>query len=291
MLRPREKYSTTTYLNSWALVTRPGTYQITGVYEPSTTYRPGEVPHSPISVTSSPVSVTIRTRPQAELDEYIHSLVPQLSSPGDAYNVVARLAFTGSPQIVPILLDLMYSGRGAYLGYLDLVPNLLVGYVPQSEEIWTNIFTTAKQRGLRASMRELLERYDLRLHGPDKKQITAASMFPVIVRSLAEDNPLCWQAGAEAARRYPNGAYISRLIAIATRPQARDRRENSIYALAEYRTDETVRALRLLLNDADPVIRKLTADHIRNVYQYQKLHMLTDSSLCLRDDDFDASFR
>lgn len=222
------------------------------------------------------------------MDGYIRSLATQLKTTGDRANIVVRLSFTGSPRIVPLMLDSRYSDWAAYMPYAEWA---LLGYVPQSENIWVQILAAANQRGLRGSLQELLEKYDLELHGPGKKRITAASRFPIIKRSLAEDNPQCWAEGSGAARKYPSSAFIPRLIAIAltSSPVPGQPRDNAIYALGEYRTDESVRALHLLLTDPDAAIRRLTEDHIRNTYQNR--NRAIDPSHYLRDDDFDASFR
>jgi hypothetical protein len=111
-------------------------------------------------------------------------------------------------------------------------------------------------------------------------------MEPLIRRSLAPDSPQTWAAGAGAAQQYAADAFTSRLSAIATDPKANGR-DQTIYALAANRTDESVKTLKSLQKDDDEKIRTTTKRAIRTAYLYRGIWRGTP----LRPEDFDETFR
>jgi hypothetical protein len=129
-------------------------------------------------------------------------------------------------------------------------------YVPHSEQIKETIVAIAARRGLADGMQSILSNY-----GYTNKE----DLRPLIERSLAADNPRSWQAGALAAQQYDSDSFTSRLIALATEPN-NPARLQAIYALAANRTDESVQALKSLLNDPDPKIREQTEQSIHVAY-------------------------
>jgi len=152
----------------------------------------------------------------------------------------------------------------------------LLFYVPRSDETKQLIITTAAKRGLAGGMQNVLSEYGCR----------GGEFRPLIERSLAPENPQSWMAGALAAQQYANDIFTPRLIALATEPQ-NPARVQAIYALAANRTDESVKTLKVLLNDPDPKIRQDVEQAVRTSYNYRGIWQ----GRLLKPDDFDAKFQ
>jgi hypothetical protein len=152
----------------------------------------------------------------------------------------------------------------------------LLFYVPRSDKIKRAIIATAAKRGLANGMQHVLIEY-----GCKSKELQ-----PLIERSLAPENLQSWMAGALAAQQYANDAFTPRLIALATESQ-NVARVQAIYALAANRTDESVKALKALLNDPDPKIREHTERAIHISYSSRGIWQ----GRPLKPADFDARFQ
>jgi hypothetical protein len=237
-----------------------------------------------VDIRSNPITITVSPRTEQEIDTYINDLNAQLLAfkPGLIHNgfpmpnperdqVLEKLTYTCSPKIAPVLLNSMYEPGNHFWEH-----EALLYYVPHSVEIGQLITKTAHQCGLAPGMDFLLTQYGF----------TEQQIGPAIERSLAPDNRQCWQAGASASQRHPNDAFTARLIAIAMDPQSEGRTQ-AIYALAANRTDESVQALKLLLQNPDEQVRKETDRAIHIAYLYR-------GNWCgkpLRPEDFDEKFR
>jgi len=250
-LHPGESYKKVIPLNIWAQVKEPGRYVVAGTYL--------GLPYStnPLSVSAAPIIVTVQPRSEAELDDYIQSLTNQLASlppawkpPGEIKKgtqwahpeldaLVMKLAFTGSPKVVPALLHTLYEPGNS--GFWEI--QALMNYLPRSPEIGRAIIATASERGLDES-RGI--QYLLLDYGVPKDELK-----PLIGRALAADRPQDWAAGARLASRFSDDDFNPRLIAIAATPGS-DARESAIFALSVNRTDQGVRTLKTLINDPDP---------------------------------------
>jgi hypothetical protein len=290
VLRPGQSFAKIIPLNRWALVKAPGRYTVTGIYlgNPFSS-RPGE------AVGSDPMPITVLPRTAEEMDAYISDLTNQIAAippsrfvtstrmpenvlvtdsvvdPG-LENLVMKLTYTCSPKIVPILLETMYEPASG--GFWEA--EALLFYLPRTDETRKAILETATRRGLASSTEYVRKQYDC----------TKEEMKRVIGRSLASDNPQAWAAGALAAQQYADDAFTSRLIAIAMDPDSKGRLQ-AIYALAVNRTDESVKALRSLLNDSNKRIRDTVEQAVRIAYTSRG----NAQGRPLRPEDFDARLR
>jgi hypothetical protein len=285
LLKPGQSFTKTIPLNRWALIKKPGHYVVMG------TYMENSFSTNILTSSSDPITVTVLPRTEKEMDEYIGSLTNEIASlsPGQIYpyghyksgetgpspelnGLLMKLMYTCSPQIIPALLSTMYlPGHG---GFWE--SEALLFYVPRSDEIKRKIIAEAGKRGLADGMQFILSQY-----GCNREDFQ-----PLIERSLATDSPQSWVAGTQAAQEFGNDAFNPRLIALATEPQ-NVARTQAIYALAENRTDDGVRALKTLLNDPDPKIQETTAQAIRTAYLYRG----NCQGRPLNPEDFDEKYR
>jgi HEAT repeat protein len=91
-----------------------------------------------------------------------------------------------------------------------------------------------------------------------------------------------------AAQQHPDDAFASRLVAIATDTGLEaNARVRTIYALAANRTDESVKALKVLLTDSNERIRSATKQAINTAYHYRGVW----TGQPLKPDDFDEATR
>jgi len=278
VLKPGQSLERVIPLNLWALVTEPGRYGVTGVYvadNPEAT-----------SLTSTPITVTVRPRTAAEMDDYIGGLTNALaarlrggSSPDGnsrwaalgTEELVRKLMYTGSSNMVPALLPLTGApGNGGFWAW-----HALLEYVPQSPEIRQAIIQTALGRapGALGSLASLLIAYGG----------SADEVKPLIERSLAADRPSDWADGARLARHFGDDTFVPRLAAIANTPGGVGRIE-AIEALTADRTDEGVRTLLQLMRDADPALCWRLAAALQYAFQPRP----GAASQPLRKEDFAA---
>jgi hypothetical protein len=283
-LAPGESFEQTIDLNRWVLMREPGVYQVTGNYF-------GSMGGSRGQAESKPITVTVKARTPAERDAYVNKLLDELAkapSERPPAALLQMLMYTESPKIVPALLDSMYATRDGTFWQSEAI----LFYVPTSPEIRQLLLKTAAERGLATNLDYVLGRYGA---GPDMGQstVTAEEMKPAIARSLAEDNPGGWEAGALAAQHYGNDDFTARLIAIAKEPPPQARgpdhsgRVQAIYALALNRTDASVKALQALLQSPDQRTASQAATAIRTAYLYRG----NSQGKPLRKDDFDAFYQ
>lgn len=252
-LPPGGHFTKTINVNEWVIIRAPGRYRLTGVYAPMKLNRKLDWGEKGFS---EPIWITVKPRTPEEMRAYISGLQRRLEAaakPEEQRKVVEQLAYSCSPEIVPILLDSWYRPEA---GFFE--SQALIFYVPWSEEIKRQIMAVAARRGLADGMQNVLDRYG----------ISSEEMFPLIERSLAEDNPSAWPYGALAAQIYAHDALTPRLIALATDPQ-NPARLQALHALALNRTDDSVTALKEFLNGPDEKFRKRVADAIRSAYLHR----------------------
>jgi hypothetical protein len=256
-LHPGEFFIKTIPLNLWGMPPSAGQYSVTGIYH-------GSMGNSS-SIRSVPITVTVLPRTEAEMDAYIN----ELTNHGGVDWM--RLAFTGSPKIVPCLLNGMYHGGDSFW-----IGKALAVYLPHTDQIKEQVIEAAMKLGLADNMIYVLENY----HLPDKE------WMPLISRSLREDSPGTWEAGARAvAPGHFDDAFTQRLIAIATGKSGA--RDQAIWALAMNRTDASVETLKALLNNPDKDVRLTTGKAICVAYCYRGYY----HGQKLRPDDFDKKFQ
>jgi hypothetical protein len=291
-LHPGESATRVIPLNLWALIKDPGRYAVVGTYLGEPFRDPPDQ-----AVSSEPITLDIQPRTAEEMDAYISALANQIAAIPPARFVTStkmpenvlvtnsvydsrldrlaeRLAYTCSPKVVPILLDAMY--KPASGGFWEA--EALLAYVPRSEETKRAIIATARDRGLAGGMEYVLSNY-----GCTEKEMRAS-----IERSLQPDSPRTWSAGARAAQSHPNDAFTPRLIVLASDNRLDENaRIQAAYALAANRTDESVKALKSLLDDPDKRIRSGVKQAINTAYNYRGRWTGTP----LKPDDFDKALR
>jgi len=265
-LRPSESFSKAVALNRWALVTSAGKYYITG------TYLAGDASHS--SFTSGQIEIAVSPRSKEELDAHIDKLAGDLESTATREakdRIVRELMYTGSPLVIPALVESSFDKGGG-----GWEAEGLLYYLPRTAETRGAIVDAISKRGLSEGMCHVVRGLDL----------TCEAARPLIERSLAADNPDAWFGGALCAEDLCDDSFTPRLIEIAKDPST-PARKVAIYALAMNRTDESVAALKSLLSGEDPAARDTAKAAIRAAYNYRG----ASQGRRLKDDDFDESLR
>jgi hypothetical protein len=266
-LRTDGSFQKTIALNRWARITKPGRYSVTGIYhygvrDTDRKQEEGVVFTKDIRVRSSPIVIEVGPRSRGEMGRYIHDLIVRLESPGgrqdwetgqERAKLAARLAYTCDRRIVPTMLDLMYDKSSVNAGFEGW--QALCCYVPPDEGIRTAVLNAIKTRGLIYSMGTVMKRLG----------VSEADAAEVIRTSLASNDREAVSAALAVMQEYPADEHASRLVAIALDPNS-ILPHGSTYALAMHRTDEGVAALRKLLSDPDPDVRKNTLSSIRAAY-------------------------
>jgi hypothetical protein len=262
MLHPGESFSKIVALNHWAVIREPGRYEVAVTYVGNSDTNQTMAP-----VNANPVTITVSPRTREEMHNYIEALTNQVAArlekrvskqggPADAVmdELVLKLTYTCSPEIVPTLLGLHYDtgprsgNESAWEG--QALQTALLNYVPKTEETWQAILQAVFRHGLDWTLTSLLESY--KFHNEELK--------PIIERALAADNPGQWNCGAMlAGDTYYDDSFTDRLIAIATDTNtlgntraAKQSRLAARDALARNRTDAGVKTLKMLLNDPAP---------------------------------------
>ncbi len=246
-LKPGDSFTKTIDLNRWALLDRPGTYTVVGLYYPRMFPQAGTR-----EVRSAPLTVTVGPRSDAETEAYILSLSTQLATAeGERRNeLVRRLTYTRDLRIVPALVRSMYAGGD---GFWE--SEAFIYYLPHGPETEKALVDEALARGMMTSMPYIFNRWDLK----------ADVMRGLVAASLVADRPQAWQAGALLAHQFPDDAFVPRLIALAS-DTAGGAWESAIFALALHRTDQGVAALKRLLESPDKRVRDRAAFAIRVAY-------------------------
>lgn len=262
-LHPGESFSKIIVLNLWALMNEPGRYEVTGIYSDTLG-----------NTTSAPVSITVLPRTEAEMHDYIHELTNHVEPSAMPEELVRKLMFTCSPEMVPVLLEIMRAGGGnahfrASAGLAD--------YAPRTEATRKAILDAATKHGV---------------NGTGLEQVLLAHEFsneevkPVIEQALAANHSDQWQAGVWLALRYYNDDFTPQLIAIANDLSARsDTRSIAMRALTFHRTDTGVKAIKALLKNPAPEMLNSLAETMANGYAHSDT---SPTARPLKPEDFSA---
>ncbi|WP_309386701.1 HEAT repeat domain-containing protein [Cerasicoccus frondis] len=239
-LKPGESFSKTIALNRWALL-EPGIYEVTGFYG----HDPFGAQDAAGQVASVPIAITILPRNDEAMATYIDELTAQLQATTDDQERAAltkKLMYTQHPLSAQPLLWAAYQDGSGY--WAD---EGLRHYLPHSKEVMQQIIHSAYEHGLSSSMLTILE----------EEEIDREILLTLIEISLAESHPNTWPTGGLGAQKYGDDRFSERLIAIANQSEHQGRAQ-AIHALANHRNAQNILALRSLLEDSDPRVRKDT---------------------------------
>ena len=255
-LLPGQSFTKTIALNLWALIEAPGRYEVVGDY--------GE---DAAALRSAPITIVVLPRTQQEMADYINGLTNQVaaqfapakgSSAGVSPDLVMRLMYTGSPKIVPALLQVLVQTNTPRGNAQFWATAALADYVPHNREFQAAILGAAGSYGLNDTGLDQL----LLGEGFDPPLVK-----PILARALAADNPGGWRAGVWLALRYYDDALTPRLISIAEDAGARiDTRSLALRALTFHRSDAGVSAIKALLKDPAPEMLRPLFETIANGY-------------------------
>jgi hypothetical protein len=271
-IRSNNSFTKTIALNKWALITKPGTYLITGTYHPE-----GNLSE----IISLPIRIKILPRSDTEMAIYINKLVLKLPIAVDKQDLAAcvrKLMYTCDRWIAPIMIEVMYN-RDAASFWAGEAFNY---YLPHDQKTNDALYDAAKKRGLARCMLQALK----------YRGFTSEKIKLLIDVSLSPERPYAWVEGALAAQQYPDDRFASRLSAIALNPNSKARVQ-AIYALANNRTYESVATLKKLLKESNPndpgerTIRQNTEHAIRRAYQQGD----NTKGRPFRKDDFDIKYQ
>ena len=269
-IAPAESFEKTVPLNLWALVNHPGRYTVVGTYRYSLPDQTAQQKYASqarqmraVKVQSQPIEITIAPRTGKEMAAYIAELTDQLK-PIDAQhsreertrrgNIVAKLAYTCDPTIVPTLIELIYStGSGNDHFWAQ---EALRFYVPRTNEVRGSLVNVAVNRGLKGPMQGLLESY----------ACEESLLARIIARSISSDDPDTIHSAVLAAQTHPDDSYMARLIQIAADDENQSQ-DSAISAIAYNRTDQGVQTLRKLLEDETKHTHRTAQDAIKQAYR------------------------
>jgi hypothetical protein len=266
-LRTDASFQKTIALNRWARITKPGRYSVTGIYhydvrDTDRKQEEGVIFTRDIRVKSRPIVIEVGPRSRREMGRYIHDLTVHLESlrgkqdrqaQQEREKLAARLAYTCDRRIVPTMLDLLYDKSSVNAGFE--ARQAFCCYVPPDEGVRAAVLGVIKTRGLIRSMGTVMKRLG----------VSEADAAEVIRTSLASNEREAVFAALDVIQEYPADEHVPRLVAIALDPNSIVP-HGSVYVLAMHRTDEGVAALRKLLSDPDPDVRKNTLSSVRAAY-------------------------
>jgi hypothetical protein len=213
---------------------------------------------------SEPITIAIRPRSPEEMGAYIDSLAQQLRSGRHKKPrslMFKKLMYTCDDRIVPVFVQELCHTRSPYW-HSHWIPEAYRYYLPDRDGRRA-AFRSAKG-GLSAGMFTTLSAY-----GCSEEQIRQ-----FIRLGLSEEARNAWPGATQMAARYPDDANMERLATIATGwtrgPHGRwadEIRVWAIQALAQNRTDESVKALRELLEHKYRWVREDTKAAIVAAYR------------------------
>ena len=135
-ITPGESFQKTIALNRWALLKKPGTYMVTGIYSPE---EEGE-----LAFVSPPITVRILPREGDEMTNYIKKLEKQLKKAED-YEAkdaaIKKLMYTCDKRIAPILIQEMHKTNAPTFW----INEALSFYLPDDPR-WKQAFLNAKKK-------------------------------------------------------------------------------------------------------------------------------------------------
>ncbi len=189
------------------------------------------------------------------------------------------------PSTIPILINRMYEMYEVKDDEYWL-SRALTCYLPK-EKVKPLVLRACMNRGLAPGMILVLYTTARTPERWNVEPLKVKEWNEVITKSLAINNKPCWSEGCREARCHPSDACTSRIIAIAMDPIS-GARIQAIFALTANRTDDSVAALKQLLNDPDNWIRETARDAIGDAYCHKTNK---DPGRRLRPADFDPALQ
>jgi len=243
-----ESCQRTVAVNALVLISKPGTYAITGSLVNTRVLGPEyAIAHS------EETKIVVAGRTNDEMAEYLEKLVEKFrtgKSNAARDLAIRQLVYTRDLRAVPILLEVEYA---------EIAPSLteaaLSWYLPIADEARDMIWASAKEKGLTESIFFALRRF-----GCDDAQ-----MEQLILRSLGSQNQRDIEAGLLGAVNFPNDSYTPLLVELAKRGEPRIR-YRAMRALACNRTEEGVKTLRETLESSYEDIMKAAMNAIWTAY-------------------------
>jgi HEAT repeat protein len=243
-----ESCQRTIAVNAQVLMSKPGTYAITGSLVNTRVLGPEyAIAHS------EETKIVVVGRTNNEMAEYLEKLVEEFRTAKSSAArdlAIRHLVYTRDSRAVPILLDVEYAGTAP-----SLTEAAFSWYLPIAEETRDMIWASAKEQGLTESILFALRRF-----GCDDAEIEH-----LILRSLASENQRAVWAGLLGAVDFPNDSYTALLVELAKGGELRIR-YRAMRALACNRTEEGVKTLRETLESSDEDIVKAARNAIWTAY-------------------------
>jgi len=206
-----------------------------------------------VAIISGPIEISVEPRSRRQIGMYLEKLSKELKAGKKPYRarrgtIIRQMVYTCDKRIVPVLIGLMYEKSDSFW-----VREAFLYYLPHDLDILNAILEVMKKRGLAYGMQQALEQLGC----------TEEDFEELILRSLKSDNAYTLIAGALAAQEHPHDSSTPMLTAIATDINS-PARWQAIYALANNQNDQSSKTLKLLLEDSDQEIRKLTKRAMRS---------------------------
>ena len=252
-------------LNRWTILTKPGKYRVVGLYDPSVVRSwESDTFHKQKGCRSEPITITIGPRTPEAMGAHIDSLAQRLRSARgheEHNSMFKKLMYTCDDRIVPVFVQELCRTPKRH-SISRWVGEAYRFYLPDREGRRA-AFRSAKG-GLSAGMFSTLGAY-----GCSEEQIRW-----FIRLGLSEEARKAWPGATQLAARHPDDANMERLATIATGwtrgphgSWADETRVWAIQALAQNRTDESVKALRELLEHKYRWVREDTKAAIVAAYK------------------------
>jgi HEAT repeat protein len=225
-------------LNYYTARLEPGRYTLKGILEPrhsSQTFREE----------SAPVVFEILPTPDDSLRARVANLAQ--NSGRNARTTAALLGFTGHPDAVAPLIDMLYStDDGVAVGGYDALLYFRAG------DVRPRLLDALRERGPRARLVHLLT---------VPLQASASEVNPILTTALTHTDSVVRDAtieGLRLANRPPAPDLFALLAARLSDPVATVRHRATI-AVGGYQNAAALEALKGVVNDSDPTVREQAA--------------------------------
>jgi hypothetical protein len=218
-------------LNYWVPPLQPGKYSVKGVFQPGRGKRENRAE-------SQAVSFEVLDTPQANMRDRVSRLARELRARADAGRIAPLLGFTGQPEAIGPLIDLLYAGADHTAAGADALLYL------DHDRVRKALVESLKLRGPRDRLVELL---NLPLKAKSEE------VTPVLISWLEDKNGGARAAAVEGLRLFNRGNDAGLFPKLARRledslPQVRHR---AAAAVGQYQNAAAFEALKGVVHDRD----------------------------------------